>query len=175
MSLYGSSQIGDAFRLMEEAKHVGKDIVRLDDPDLEIEIALEEGAPLDPDGTYLVTGGVSGFGRAVGEWLVAHGAGRVMLASRNTSTSEGKTGSGRIETLRLDVTDAESVTDALQSMTGSDKPLRGIVHAAVVYVDAVLEHMTAYQICRVLEPKIVGSLNLARAVENSGAQLDFFV
>jgi acyl carrier protein len=35
--------------------------------------------------------------------------------------------------------------------------------------------MTADQICRVLEPKIDGALNLARAVENSGAQLDFFV
>ena len=175
VSLYGSSQIGDAFRLMAEAKHVGKVIVQLDDPDLEIESALEEGAPLDPDGTYLVTGGVDGFGRTVGEWLAANGAGRVVLASRSTGTSKGKSGSGTIKTLRLDVSDTESVTDALQSMTGSDKPLRGIVHAAVVYDDALLANMTADQICRVLEPKIDGALNLARAVENSGAQLDFFV
>ncbi len=175
VSLYGASQVSDAFRLLAEAKHIGKVIVQLDDPDLEIESALEDGAPFDPDGTYLVTGGVDGFGRTVGEWLAANGAGRVVLASRSTGTSIGKSGSGTIETLRLDVTDSESVTDALQLMTGSDKPLRGIVHAAVIYDDALLEDMTPDQICRVLEPKVDGALNLVRAVENCGAQLDFFV
>ena len=175
VSTYGASDIGDAVRLMAGARHIGKVVVQLDDPDVEFESGLADGALLDPDGTYLVTGGTSGFGRAVGEWLAARGAGRVILASRNADLGKDKSCSAKIKTLCLDVTDAEQVADAVASMTKSDKPLRGIIHAAVVYDDALLSNMTTDRICRVLAPKIEGALNLNRAVASSGAQLDFFV
>ena len=53
---FGASTAGEAFRLMSEAKHIGKVILGLDDPDLRIESALSDGASLDPDGTYLGDG-----------------------------------------------------------------------------------------------------------------------
>jgi len=176
VSRYGASEIGEAFRLMAEARHIGKVVVDLDEPELQVESGLREGAPLDPEGTYLVTGGVNGFGRAVGEWLSARGAGRVVLASRSTQTTRAQQSEpARIETLRLDVTDASAVANAIQSMAAADKPLRGIVHAAVAYDDALLMNMTAKRIRQVLAPKIAGGLNLTRALEGCGARLDFFV
>ena len=60
-------------------------------------------------------------------------------------------------------------------MNESEKPLRGIVHAAVAYDDALLASMTEDRIRRALAPKIEGGLDLTRAVESAGAQLDFFV
>ena len=113
VSLYGASRIADAFRLMAEAKHIGKVVIGLDDPDMRVESGLRDGAPLDPDGTYLVTGGVKGFGRAVGEWLSARGAGRVILASRSVETAASQKGAANIATLRLDVTDAVGVANAI--------------------------------------------------------------
>ncbi len=174
-SAFGASNIGDAFRFMSGAKHIGKVVVRIDDPETEIETGLADGAPLDSNGTYLVTGGTTGFGRAVGEWLAKRGAGRVVLASRRADTGEFEMSNTRIETLCLDVADTKSVVNQVASMTASDKPLRGIIHAAVVYEDALLQNMTRERISRVLAPKIDGALNLTRAVELSETKLDFFV
>ncbi|MBU1210553.1 MAG: type I polyketide synthase [Alphaproteobacteria bacterium] len=175
VSRFGAADVGNAFRLMAEAKHIGKVVVELDDADLPVESGLRYDAPLDPEGTYLVTGGAGGFGCAVGEWLSARGAGRVVLASRSAQTGAQQSEPARIETLRLDVTDAGAVASAIHSLAACDKPLRGIVHAAVVYDDALLTNMTAKRIRQVLAPKIAGGLNLTRALEGCGAQLDFFV
>ena len=124
----------------------------------------------------LVTGGADGFGRAVGDWLAANGAGRVVLASRSTvsSTLQSDGPINRDASSRRDQT-ARLYSDALETIARSGRPLRGIVHAAVVYDDAILADMTPERVCRVLAPKIDGGLNLTRAVEDSGSQLDFFV
>lgn len=172
---FGASQAAGAFRLMAEARHTGKVVIGMDDPEVQIEKALAEGATLDPEGTYLVTGGVEGFGRAVGEWLARCGAGRVVLASRSAETGMPGCEGPVIETLRLDVTDEAAVNGSVASLTSCGKPLRGIVHAAVVYDDALVANMGEERIGRVLAPKISGGINLTRAVEKAGSELDFFV
>ena len=47
------------------------------------------------DGTYLVTGGLDGFGFEAARWLVAHGAGSIALLGRRGSADAGMRGAGR--------------------------------------------------------------------------------
>ncbi len=173
VSTFAASAIRDAFTHFASARHIGKVVVNLDDTGVEVERAVAKGAPLDRNGTYLVTGGIHGFGRAIGQWLAAQGAGRVVLASRGATREADADAS--IETLHLDVTDSAAVERTVAVLANAPKPLRGIVHAAVVYDDAMLDHMTPARARRVMAPKIDGAINLTRAVEHTGTKLDFFV
>ena len=174
---FNAASVIDAFRSFAVSGHIGKLVVNVGGAGIAVRSAIADGAPLDPDGTYLVTGGTRGFGLAVGEWLAARGAGRVVLASRGGELSGDVASAcdGVLETVRLDVTSAADVDAVVVRLAVAEKPLRGIVHAAVAYDDALLSGMDPARVDRVLAPKITGALNLTRAVEACGAKLDHFV
>ena len=68
-----------AFRFMAQARHVGKVVVRH---------GPAGPATIKRNGTYLVTGGLSGLGLRVAEWLAQRGAGRLVLIGRRGPTDE---------------------------------------------------------------------------------------
>ena len=67
-----------AFRLMAQARHVGKIVI----------VMAPTPPAIQPDGTYLVTGGLSGLGLLTAQWLAQHGAGRLVLIGRRGVTPE---------------------------------------------------------------------------------------
>src|SRR5690606_23942614 len=70
----------EAFRHMQQARHIGK-------------VVLTVPAPLDPDGTVLITGGTGGLGSAVARHLVTrHGARNLLLVSRRGEAAPGGAG-----------------------------------------------------------------------------------
>ena len=80
-----------------------------------------------------------------------------------------------IVSLALDVADKAQVDTAIRDLATGDKPLKGIVHAAVAYEDAPLARMTPDKIATVFAPKVAGGLNLTQAVIASSVDLDFFL
>ncbi|MEZ5907883.1 MAG: SDR family NAD(P)-dependent oxidoreductase [Hyphomicrobiaceae bacterium] len=179
---FPASRSDAAFRHLAEARHIGKVVLDMSAPGLVAAAPAGQDVPLDPGGAYLVTGGTSGLGLAIAERLAAGGAGRVVLAARRPPSPEAEAvvarlaaGRAEIETLPLDVTDAAAVATAIGALSRADRPLRGIVHAAVVYADALLPDTTAAGIGAVLAPKLTGALNLTEAVVAAAPRLDFFV
>lgn len=180
--VFPASCAAEAFQHFARAEHIGKIVIDLDDQALGIQAAHGR-ARFDPHGTYLVSGGTRGFGLAVGRWLAEAGAGRVVLTSRSGKIDpaaqpalEAMRGEGReIEVLALDVSDENAVEQCITNMASAAKPLKGIVHAAAVYDDALLANMTPKKVQAVLAPKVRGGWALTKAVEKSGARLDFFV
>jgi acyl carrier protein len=79
----------------------------------------------------------------------------------------------RVETLALDVADADAVAGALDRVRRTMPALRGVVHAAGVLDDATIANLTADQLERVLAPKIDGARHLDAAT--AGDPLDLFV
>ncbi|MFF4528451.1 zinc-binding dehydrogenase [Streptomyces sp. NPDC001407] len=73
-SVFPAARVTEAFTLLQHSRHIGKVVVAfdpLDEPPL-----VERGYPdprLDPEGTYLITGGTSGFGAATAHWLAGLG------------------------------------------------------------------------------------------------------
>jgi phthiocerol/phenolphthiocerol synthesis type-I polyketide synthase C len=180
---FDAADIATAFRHMQASRHIGKIVVTFA-PDFE---------PLGPpvaelphfvkaDATYVVTGGLSGFGLRTAWWLVQHGARHLALLSRRgaadtpgaASILEQFAAAGvSIAAPACDVTDAAAVRDALTSIAAHMPPLRGIVHAAMVIEDALLRDMERGQLHRVLAPKVCGALHLHEATRE--CQLDFFI
>src|SRR5262249_2947120 len=78
-----SEAIG-AFRSVAKAEHVGKVVLSMDDPLVGSRIeASPTPARFVRDATYLLSGGLGGFGLAAAEWMVEHGARHIVLAGRS--------------------------------------------------------------------------------------------
>ncbi len=85
---FGFGAIGDAFRLMQASGHIGK-LVLVPNANAGVRLRQAPEMTLRRDGTYLVTGGISGFGFAAARWLVQHGAGSIALLGRRGAATPG--------------------------------------------------------------------------------------
>ncbi|WP_307791417.1 SDR family NAD(P)-dependent oxidoreductase [Streptomyces actuosus] len=145
----------EAFRHMSQARHIGK-------------VVLTVPAPLDPNGTVLITGGTSGLGALLARHLVTeHGVRHLLLASRSGPDAAGAARLGaelgasgadvRIEA--ADVADRDRVA-ALLAAVPAAHPLTAVVHAAGVLDDTVVDGLTPERLEAVLRPKLDGAAHL---------------
>ncbi|WBB80641.1 type I polyketide synthase [Micromonospora sp. WMMD882] len=158
----------DAFRHMAQARHVGKVVV------------VQEPSPVvRADATYLVTGGLGGIGPAIAGWLVDRGARRLALLGRRAPSPEVEATlrelgrRAEVEIRQVDVADPVALAAVLADLAATRPPLRGIVHAAGVLDDGVLDQQTWERFAPVLAPKVAGGWNLHRLTR--GLPLDFLV
>ncbi|WP_305847279.1 SDR family NAD(P)-dependent oxidoreductase [Micromonospora sp. KC207] len=145
----------DAFRLISQARHVGK-------------VVLTMPPAFDAYGTVLVTGGTGTLGGAVARHLVArHGVRHLVLAGRSGPEADGAsatvdelTASGASVTVAAcDAADRVALRRLLDGIPEAH-PLTAVVHAAGVLDDATITALTAGQVDAVLRPKADAVLNL---------------
>jgi len=157
------NQAIEAFRCLSMAKHIGKVVLTAEAPE-----TVQPAWKPTPQGTYLVTGGMGGFGREVVKWLLGHGAGRVAVLSR-TPQAHDAFDDPRVEAHAVDVGDAQAV-NALIAKLGS---VHGLVHAAMALDDVPTLNLTRERLEGVFRAKIHGTWNLHQATLNQ--PLDFFI
>src|SRR4051812_2078884 len=85
---FGFGEVADAFRLMQASGHIGK-LVLLPNGNRGVRLGQAPAIALRRDGTYLVTGGISGFGFEAARWLAEHGAGSIALLGRRGADTPG--------------------------------------------------------------------------------------
>src|SRR5690606_5224777 len=159
------------FRFMAQARHIGKIVVCHGKP---------SPAGVRADGTYLVTGGLSGIGPEIARWLARLGAGRIVLVGRRGAGAEcarplyeRKHVGAQVVAEAVDVPDPAAVAALLARLCRDGPPLRGVIHGAGVLDDAALTLQDASLFARVLGPKLTGGYLLDRLT--GGDPLDFFV
>jgi acyl transferase domain-containing protein/acyl carrier protein len=168
------ARVSDAFRHMAQAKHIGKVVVtqpQAQSPETSTGIHVRR------EGSYLITGGLSGLGLRVAQWLVERGAGELVLLGRRgpspateaiLATLE-QTGA-RVRVVTGDVAEWEWVEKIIAEI---GPRLCGIVHSAGVLDDGLLKHQSWERFERVWAPKVAGAWNLHRATQH--LNVDFFV
>lgn len=179
---FEANDVVDAFRHMQQAKQIGKIVVTYRQPVLPRPAASPRPSlRLSENASYLITGGVSGFGFKTAQWLVEKGAKHLVLISRGGRLAADEqlaldqmTQSGVTTWVRAcDVSDRASMAALLADIASELPPLKGIVHAAAVIEDSLICNQAAAQIERVFTPKIMGALNLHEL--SLELPLDFFV
>jgi NADPH:quinone reductase-like Zn-dependent oxidoreductase/acyl carrier protein/SAM-dependent methyltransferase len=181
--VFSNARIADAFRHMQQSRHIGKIVVAYDDEPVPVKVSEESraGISLHPDCTYLIAGGLGGFGLATAQWLVSKGARNLALLGRSGAASdesrkvvsELEADGVTVYVGKTDISDASSVNDTFADIESVLPPIRGIVHAAMVLDDALIQNLHWDGLARVLEPKVRGAWNLHR--QSLGMSLDFFV
>jgi NADPH:quinone reductase-like Zn-dependent oxidoreductase/acyl carrier protein len=158
-----------AFRFMAQARHIGKVVVRHG----------PQPHAIDPAGSYLVTGGLSGLGLLVAEWLADRGATSIVVMGRREpspearATLEGLEQRGtRITVVRGDVSVRADV-EALFRRLADLPPLRGVMHAAGVLADGALLQQDWPRFWEPMAPKVAGTEHLQAAL--AGRPVDLFV
>ena len=167
-----------AFRFMAQGRHTGKVVVS----QRELLGGAVSGAPvtISADATYLITGGLSGLGLLVGEWLVGRGARQLVLAGRRAPTPEAaaviqslEQRGARVRVATTDVSDGAALAALLADVRATMPPLKGIIHSAGVLDDAALPQQNWERFRRVFAPKVAGSFQLHTLTRSDA--LDFFV
>nr|CAQ52624.1 type I polyketide synthase, modules 7-8 [Streptomyces violaceoruber] len=145
----------EAFRYLSQARHVGK-------------VVLTVPAPVDPEGTVLITGGTGTLGALVArhvvtEWGVRH----LLLLSRRGAEAPGAAElvaelgalGAQVGVGVCDAADREALAGVLEGVDPAH-PLTAVVHTAGVLDDATIEHLSPARLDTVLRPKADAAWNL---------------
>ncbi|MEO0867219.1 MAG: SDR family NAD(P)-dependent oxidoreductase [Cyanobacteria bacterium J06642_11] len=169
----------EAFRTVQQAKHVGKVVVTQPQGALTTPEAIE----FCDRGTYLVTGGLGGLGLTMAQWMAERGAKHIVLLSRRQPDEDAQETIAVLEKhgvavtiLSVDITDYAAVETALNEIKQDTRftgGLKGIIHAAGVLDDGLIQQMDWSQFEKVLAPKVAGTWHLHTLTQE--IDLDFFV
>ena len=135
-----------------------------------------KGEKISNAGSYLITGGLGSLGIQVAQWLADKGAKHLVLLGRSQPPSALKAITNlqeqgiEVEVARIDITDYKAIAELIASLS---VPLKGIVHAAGVLADGLLQNQTPEKFQQVLAPKVTGAWNLHAS--SLDCDLDFFV
>ncbi|OBH94083.1 polyketide synthase [Mycobacterium scrofulaceum] len=131
------------------------------------------------DGSYIITGGLGGIGLFLAEKMAGAGCGRIVLSSRSQPNAKA------VETIELiramgtdievqcgDIAEADTARRLVAAATATGLPLRGVLHAAAVFENAMLATTSEDLVDRNWAPKVFGAWNLHRAT--AALPLDWF-
>ena len=171
-------ELEDAFRLMQSSGHIGK-LVLAPDANVGVRLRKPPEIALRRDGTYLVTGGVEGFGYECARWLVAHGAGSIALLSRRGLATPGcearvkelEAAGAEVRVYGGDVADRASLSTILEAIRANQPPLRGVVHAASAIDDGFVADIDLARIGPIIHAKLGGAIALDALTRNDPIEL----
>ncbi|XP_023507490.1 fatty acid synthase isoform X2 [Equus przewalskii] len=189
-TVFPKTQVEDAFRYMAQGKHIGKVVVQVREE--EPEAVLQEVKPtrmvalsktfFPAHKSYVVVGGLGGFGLELAQWLVLRGAQKLVLTSRSgirTGYQAKQVREWRRQGVQVLVStcNASSLDGArgLIAEAAQLGPVGGVFNLAMVLRDAMLENQTPELFQDVNKPKYNGTLNLDRVTRETCPELDYFV
>ncbi|WP_171163523.1 type I polyketide synthase [Streptomyces sp. I05A-00742] len=182
---YPAGRVQEAFTCLQHSRHTGKLVITLDEPvpPLLPVPPVRPAAPraLDARATYLVTGGLGGFGAATAAHLAARGARHLTLVGRRGArTPEAPDLLADLERQGVDVTvhavdaaDLAAMRAVMDGIDASGRRLAGVVHAAMVLDDAPLRDLPDDRVRAVLTAKMTAGHVLDDLTRHR--DLDFFV
>ncbi|MEM7125060.1 MAG: SDR family NAD(P)-dependent oxidoreductase [Chloroflexota bacterium] len=136
---------------------------------------------LDPNGTYLVTGGLGSLGLQNARWLVEQGARQIVLTGRRGVQSEHQqafldelAAEGiEVNVAQVDVADSAAMTSLLEEIAQTEHPLKGVIHAAGIAGYKAIRSLDWDEFASVLRPKVMGGWLLHQLTEE--LNLDLFI
>ena len=183
--VFSAPAVLDAFRYMQQGKHIGKIVLEIRDETgklvvKDVDAMKKTGAELDGGASYLLIGGLGGLGRAMSVWMVEHGAKNLTFLSR--SAGNGKHDADlawEIESMGCTVQmvrgDVVNPDDVARAVDGTLAPLKGIVQMSMVLRDQMFAGMNIEDWNAVTQPKVQGTWNLHSIALARGLDLDFFL
>lgn len=139
VQLFNMAEVEKAFRYMQQGKHMGKVVVRVDDDDMVPAIPRTPQVGITSEATYVVAG-LGGICRELGRWLAEKGAQNLVFLSRSAfSGAENaefadelrKTYGTTILAFDCDVGDSNALANALEKCKALP-PIKGCVTGAMV-------------------------------------------
>lgn len=188
-TVFSETQVEQAFRYIATGKHIGKVVLKIRDEEtrgvhkpVQKLVTAVPRTYMNPDKTYVLVGGLGGFGLELANWLVQRGATKIVLTSRSgIRTGYQSLNIRRWKELgvKVMVSTADSTTEkgAKRLLTEANTlgPVGGIFNLAVVLRDAMMENQSEADFKTVCLPKVDGTKNLDIASRILCPELDYFI
>ncbi|XP_020286674.1 fatty acid synthase-like isoform X2 [Pseudomyrmex gracilis] len=151
--VFQRTEIEKAFRYMTSGKHIGKIILNIQETDkclVNAPIIAHRRYYCLSDRTYIILGGLGGFGLELTEWLISRGARNVVLTSRSgikTGYQRLKVSLWRSYGVNITIVKNNNIinpTDCEHLLLSAEKdaPVDAIFNLAVVLKDNILKNQT---------------------------------
>ena len=175
------SELSQTLLSFSRGTHIGKLVVSFQNPNNVKLLRQPQAATFDPDARYIITGGLGGLGRSIIRWMADRGAHDfVVLSRRGASTlavqillDDVRARGVHIEAISCDVSKLEQVVQAIHKASAANRPIKGVVNAALSLSDLSFDKLTIHQWRNGIAAKTQGSMNLHEAT--IALPLDFFV
>lgn len=176
---FEADQVVDAFRLMQQAGHIGKIVLR--PPEVPTDFPETRDLTFNADGTYVIAGGFGGFGVELLNRLGDKGARHLaVLSRRGGDTDEARASIAALDARGIsvsahacDITSSDAVEKALGEIRTNGPVIRGVFHTAMVLNDVLIANLDHDGLTRVLAPKVRGAELLDQLTRTD--PLDHFV
>uniref|UniRef100_A0A8C2UD57 Fatty acid synthase n=1 Tax=Coturnix japonica TaxID=93934 RepID=A0A8C2UD57_COTJA len=184
-TVFNKEEVEAAFRFMAQGKHIGK----IQDEEKQyplrsepVKLSAISRTSCPPTKSYIITGGLGGFGLELAQWLIERGAQKLVLTSRSgirtgyqaKCVREWKALGIQVLVSTCDVGTLEG-TQLLIEEALKLGPVGGIFNLAVVLKDAMIENQTPELFWEVNKPKYSGTLHLDWVTRKKCPDLDYFV
>uniref|UniRef100_A0A1B6DTB3 Fatty acid synthase n=1 Tax=Clastoptera arizonana TaxID=38151 RepID=A0A1B6DTB3_9HEMI len=188
-TVFNEQQVEQSFRFIASGKHIGKVVIKIrqeeDTKTIIPKTKTVSAIPrtyMNPDKSYILAGGLGGFGLELANWLILRGATKIVLTSRSGIRTgyqalcirRWRESNVQVFISTADVTNAKG---ALQLIKEASKlgPVGGIFNLAVVLRDAFMENQTPEDFATVCAPKVDGTKQLDLVSRKECPELDYFV
>ena len=189
-TIFTKDQTEEAFRFMATGKHIGKVVIKVRDEETtktntvpkSLKINAIPRTTLHPLKSYIITGGLGGFGLELANWLADRGARRIVLTSRSgprdayQHLSIKRLQSQGVQVL-ISTANASKLEGATQLIkeAASLGEVGGVFNLAMVLSDGFMENQTVDSYEKVCYPKVEGTLYLDAVTRQLCKNLDYFV
>uniref|UniRef100_A0A8C2UFP2 Fatty acid synthase n=1 Tax=Coturnix japonica TaxID=93934 RepID=A0A8C2UFP2_COTJA len=185
-TVFNKEEVEAAFRFMAQGKHIGKVMIKEKQYPLRsepVKLSAISRTSCPPTKSYIITGGLGGFGLELAQWLIERGAQKLVLTSRSgIRTGEQKTQRvGNAFSFQLTsvccFSQFLSVLSAKKNIFITLCPLSCIFShfKQAVLKDAMIENQTPELFWEVNKPKYSGTLHLDWVTRKKCPDLDYFV
>ncbi|XP_055692304.1 fatty acid synthase-like [Lutzomyia longipalpis] len=189
LTLFDEHHVEEAFRFMASGKHIGKVVIKIREEEEQKQLLpspkLISAIPrtyMYSEKTYVVVGGLGGFGLELIHWLIARGAKNIVASSRSGIKTgyqslmirRWKKNGINIVVDKNDVATQEGVEELLKE-SAKLGAVGGIFNLAVVLHDAALDDQTQANFEEVCLPKINATKFLDAASRTLCPNLDYFI
>ncbi|XP_028825311.1 fatty acid synthase [Denticeps clupeoides] len=189
-TVFERDQVEDAFRYMAQGRHIGKVVLQVrseekgtvSSPISPVSIPAICRTSCPSSHSYIITGGLGGFGLELAHWLTERGACKIILTSRSgirngyqaKRVREWQNAGVQVLVSTSDVSTQEGAEHLINEACRLG-PVGGVFHLAMVLKDGMLENLTPEQFVDVNKPKYNGTIHLDRATRKLCPQLQYFV
>ncbi|NWR76452.1 FAS synthase, partial [Centropus unirufus] len=189
-TVFDKDDVEAAFRFMAQGKHIGKVMIKVQEEEKEqplrisgpVKVSAISRTSCPPTKSYILAGGLGGFGLELAQWLVERGAQKLVLTSRSgirtgyqaKCVEEWKALGVQVLVSTRDIAKLEGTEQLIEEALQLG-PVGGIFNLAVVLRDGMIENQTPELFLEVNNPKFTGTLHLDQVSRKKCPDLDYFV
>nr|XP_023011970.1 fatty acid synthase-like [Leptinotarsa decemlineata] len=186
-TVYNDHGVESAFRFLSSGKHKGKVLIQMREEDanqlLTRTIPASPKVYFDCNKSYILVGGLGGFGLELANWMIRRGATKIILNSRRQIWNGYQ--ALRLKywsslpgiTVKVNTNDSSDLDGAKRLILDAEKlgPVGGNFNMALVLRDAIFSNQTEKNFEDVFKAKISSGFNLDTVTRQHCPNLDIFV